>query len=208
MKDLQHNVAELIKKLRNMSGAGFLDCKKALEETNYDIEKAMVLLRERGAAKALSKTANVTKNGVIVSYIHPGDRIGVLLELNCETDFVARTDEFKNLAKELAMQVAACAPRWVSKDDVPKEVIEQEKEIYKKQLLQDEKNKNKSESVIDKIVEGKLEKFFEENCLLEQPYIRDPQGKQKVKDLILQTIAKVQENINVRRFTRYVLGEE
>jgi elongation factor Ts len=208
MKDLQNNVAELIKKLRNMSGAGFLECKKALEETNYDIEKAMVLLRERGAAKALSKTANVTKNGVIVSYIHPGERIGVLLELNCETDFVARTDEFKNLAKELAMQVAACAPRWVSKDDVPKEVIEQEKEIYKKQLLQDEKNKNKPESVIDKIVEGKLEKFFEENCLLEQPYIRDPQGKQKVKDLILQTIAKVQENINVRRFTRYVLGEE
>jgi elongation factor Ts len=208
MKDLQNNVAELIKKLRNMSGAGFLDCKKALEETNYDIEKAMVLLRERGAAKALSKTANITKNGVIVSYIHPGERIGVLLELNCETDFVARTDEFKNLAKELAMQVAACAPRWVSKDDVPKEVIEQEKEIYKKQLLQDEKNKNKPESVIDKIVEGKLEKFFEENCLLEQPYIRDPQGKQKVKDLILQTIAKVQENINVRRFTRYVLGEE
>jgi elongation factor Ts len=208
MKDLQNNVAELIKKLRNMSGAGFLDCKKALEETNYDIEKAMVLLRERGAARALSKTANVTKNGVVVSYIHPGERIGVLLELNCETDFVARTDEFKNLAKELAMQVAACAPRWVSKDDVPKEVIEQEKEIYKKQLLQDEKNKNKPESVIDKIVEGKLEKFFEENCLLEQPYIRDPQGKQKVKDLILQTIAKVQENINVRRFTRYVLGEE
>ena len=208
MKDLQNNVAELIKKLRNMSGAGFLDCKKALEETNYDIEKAMILLRERGAAKALSKTANVTKNGVIVSYIHPGERIGVLLELNCETDFVARTDEFKNLAKELAMQVAACAPRWVSKEDVPKEVIEQEKEIYKKQLLQDEKNKNKPESVIDKIVEGKLEKFFEENCLLEQPYIRDPQGKQKVKDLILQTIAKVQENINVRRFTRYVLGEE
>jgi elongation factor Ts len=208
VKDLQNNVAELIKKLRDMSGAGFLDCKKALEETNYDIEKAMVLLRERGAAKALSKTANVTKNGVIVSYIHPGDRIGVLLELNCETDFVARTDEFKNLAKELAMQVAACAPRWVSKDDVPKEVIEQEKEIYKKQLLQDEKNKNKPESVIDRIVEGKLEKFFEENCLLEQPYIRDPQGKQKVKDLILQTIAKVQENINVRRFTRYVLGEE
>jgi elongation factor Ts len=208
MKDLQNNVAELIKKLRNMSGAGFLDCKKALEETNYDIEKAMVLLRERGAAKALSKTANITKNGVIVSYIHPGERIGVLLELNCETDFVARTDEFKNLAKELAMQVAACAPRWVSKEDVPKEVIEQEKEIYKKQLLQDEKNKNKPESVIDKIVEGKLEKFFEENCLLEQPYIRDPQGKQKVKDLILQTIAKVQENINVRRFTRYVLGEE
>ncbi len=208
MKDAQINVPELIKKLRSMSGAGFLDCKKALEETNYDIEKAMVLLRERGVAKALTKTSNVTKNGLVVSYIHPGDRIGVLLELNCETDFVARTEEFKNLAKELAMQIAACAPRWVSKEDVPKEVIEQEKEIYRKQLLQDEKNKNKPQTVIDKIIEGKLEKFYEETCLLEQPYIRDPQGKQKVKDLILQTMAKLQENINVRRFTRYVLGEE
>jgi len=208
MKDTQTNVSELIKKLRSMSGAGFLECKKALEETNYDIEKAMVLLRERGAAKALSKTANVTKNGVVVAYIHPGDRIGVLLELNCETDFVARTDEFKNLAKELAMQIAACNPRWVSKETVPEDVIQQEKEIYRKQLLQDEKNKNKPQAVLDKIVEGKLEKFYEETCLLEQPYIRDPQGKQKIKDLILQTIAKVQENINVRRFTRYVLGEE
>ncbi len=206
MKDV--NTLELIKKLRSMSGAGFLDCKKALEETNYDIEKAMVLLRERGIAKALTKISNVTKNGVIVAYIHPGERIGVLLELNCETDFVARTDEFKSLAKELAMQVAACAPRWVSKEDVPKEVIEQEKEIYRKQLLQDEKNKNKPQAVIDKIIEGKLEKFYEETCLLEQPYIRDPQGKQKVKDLVLQTISKLQENINVRRFTRYVLGEE
>ncbi len=206
MKDV--NTLELIKKLRSMSGAGFLDCKKALEETNYDIEKAMVLLRERGIAKALTKISNVTKNGVIVAYIHPGERIGVLLELNCETDFVARTDEFKSLAKELAMQVAACAPRWVSKEDVPKEVIEQEKEIYRKQLLQDEKNKNKPQTVIDKIIEGKLEKFYEETCLLEQPYIRDPQGKQKVKDLVLQTISKLQENINVRRFTRYVLGEE
>jgi len=206
MKDV--NTLELIKKLRSMSGAGFLDCKKALEETNYDIEKAMVLLRERGIAKALTKISNVTKNGVIVAYIHPGERIGVLLELNCETDFVARTDEFKSLAKELAMQVAACAPRWVSKEDVPKEVIEQEKEIYRKQLLQDEKNKNKPQTVIDKIIEGKLEKFYEETCLLEQPYIRDPQGKQKVKDLVLQTISKLQENINIRRFTRYVLGEE
>ncbi len=205
---MSKNVTELVQKLRSISNAGFLDCKKALEETNYDIEKALVLLRERGVAKALTKTANVAKNGIIASYIHPGDRIGVLLELNCETDFVARTDEFKNLAKELCMQIAACNPRWVSKEDVPQEVINQEKEIYKKQLLQDEKNRNKPEHVIEKIVEGKLEKFYEETCLLEQPYIRDNQGKQKVKDLVLQAISKLQENITVRRFVRFVLGEE
>ncbi|MCS7151917.1 MAG: elongation factor Ts [Endomicrobia bacterium] len=202
------NVNELIQKLRSMSGAGILDCKKALDETNYDVEKALVLLRERGIVKAMSKTANVTKNGVIASYIHPGDRIGVLLELNCETDFVARTDEFRNLAKELCLQIAACSPKWVTKEDVPKEVLEQERDIYKKQLLQDEKNKNKPDDVLEKIVEGRLQKFYEEVCLLEQPYIRDPQGKQKIKDLILQVISKLQENVTVRRFTRYVLGEE
>lgn len=202
------NITELIQKLRNISGAGILDCKKALQETNYDIEKALILLRERGIVKAMSKTANVTKNGVIASYVHPGERIGVLLELNCETDFVARTDEFKNLAKELCLQIAACNPRWVSKEDVPEDVIQQEKEIYKKQLMQDEKNKGKPDNVLDKIIEGRLQKFYEETCLLEQPYIRDPQGKQKIKDLILQTISKLQENISIRRFTRYVLGEE
>jgi len=204
----KQNVSELIQKLRSISGAGILDCKKALEETNFDIEKALVLLRERGATKALSKTSRVAKNGIIASYIHSGDKIGVLLELNCETDFVARTDEFRNLAKELCLQIAASNPRWIKKEDVPQEVIGQEKEIYKKQLLQDEKNKNKPENVIDKIVEGRLEKFFEETCLLEQPYIRDPQGKQKVKDLILQTISKIGENITIKRFTRYILGEE
>jgi len=204
----KQNISELIQKLRSISGAGILDCKKALEETNFDVEKALVLLRERGATKALSKTSRVAKNGIIASYIHSGDKIGVLLELNCETDFVARTDEFRNLAKELCLQIAASNPRWIKKEDVPQDVIAQEKEIYKKQLLQDEKNKNKPENVIDKIVEGRLEKFFEETCLLEQPYIRDPQGKQKVKDLILQTISKTGENITIKRFTRYVLGEE
>lgn len=205
---VQQNINDLVKKLREISGAGFLECKKALEETNCDIEKALVLLRERGVAKALTKTANITKNGIITAYIHPGERIGVLLELNCETDFVARTDEFRNLAKELSMQIAACDPKWISPEDVPKEVIEREKEIYRKQLLQDEKNKNKPESVLEKIIEGKLAKFYEETCLLEQPYIRDPQGKQKVKDLILQTMSKLQENITVRRFVRYVLGSD
>lgn len=204
----QVNVSELIQKLRTISGAGILDCKKALEETNYDIEKALILLRERGATKALSKTSRVAKNGIISSYIHSGDKIGVLLELNCETDFVARTDEFRNLAKELCLQIAAANPRWIKKEDIPEEILKQEKEIYKKQLMQDEKNKNKPENVIEKIVEGRIEKFYEETCLLEQPYIRDPQGKQKVKDLILQTISKTGENITVRRFVRFVLGEE
>ncbi len=208
MTQTSKDLAALVQKLRSISGAGILECKKALQDANNDIEKALVLLRERGATKALDKTSKVAKNGVVASYIHPGDRIGVLLELNCETDFVARTDEFKNLAKEICMQIAACAPRWVSKEDVPEEVIKQEREIYKKQLLQDEKNKNKPESVLEKIIEGRLEKFYEETCLLEQPYIRDPQGKQKIKDLILQVIAKTQENITVRRFVRYVLGEE
>ncbi|MFN3550396.1 MAG: translation elongation factor Ts [Endomicrobiia bacterium] len=202
------NVSELIQKLRSISGAGILDCKKALEETNYDLEKALILLRERGATKALSKTSRVAKNGMISSYIHSGDKIGVLLELNCETDFVARTDEFRNLAKELCLQIAAASPKWVKKEDVPEEVIKQEKDIYKKQLMQDEKNKNKPENVIDKIVEGRIEKFYEETCLLEQPYIRDPQGKQRVKDIILQTISKTGENITVKRFVRFVLGEE
>lgn len=208
MTDTTNDLASLVQKLRSISGAGILECKKALQETNNDIEKALILLRERGATKALDKTSKIARNGVIASYIHPGDRIGVLLELNCETDFVARTDEFRKLAKEICMQIAACAPKWVSKEDIPEDVIKQEKEIYKKQLLQDEKNKNKPEDVLEKIIEGRLSKFYEETCLLEQPYIRDPQGKQKVKDLILQTISKIQENISVRRFVRYVLGEE
>jgi elongation factor Ts len=202
------NVTELVQKLRSISGAGILECKKALEETGNDIEKSLVLLRERGATKALSKTTRVANNGIITSYIHAGEKIGVLLELNCETDFVARTEEFKNLGKEICLQIAATNPRWVKKEDVPKEVLDKEREIYLKQLKQDEKNKSKPDNVLEKIVEGKLAKFYEETCLLEQPYIRDPQGKQKVNDLIVQTIAKVGENITVRRFVRYVLGEE
>ena len=185
-----------------------MECKKALEETKGDLDKAMVILRERGAVKALSKSGRSTKAGVIASYIHAGDRVGVLLELNCETDFVAKTDEFKTLAKELCLQVAAAAPRWVRPEDVPPEVIAQEKDIYRKQLLQDDKNKGKPENVLDKIVEGRVTKFYEETCLVEQPYVRDSSGKQKVRDVLVQTIARVGENITVRRFTRYVLGEE
>lgn len=202
------NTTELVQKLRTISGAGILECKKVLEETDNDIEKSLVLLRERGATKAMNKSMRVAKNGIITSYIHAGEKLGVMLELNCETDFVARTDEFKNLAKEICLQIAACGPRWIKKEDIPKEVLEQEKEIYMKQLMQDEKNKSKPKSVLEKIVEGKLTKFYEETCLLEQPYIRDTQGKQKVNDIIVQTIAKTGENITIKRFTRYVLGEE
>ncbi len=206
--DSKQQITNLIQKLRNISGAGILDCKKALEESNFDIDKALILLRERGITKALSKSERVANNGIIAAYIHAGDKIGVLLEINCETDFVARTDEFKKLAKEICLQIAACNPKWIKKEDVPQSVLEQEKEIYKKQLLQDEKNKSKPHSVIEKIVEGRIEKFYEETCLLEQPYIRDTQGKQKVKDLILEAISKLGENISIKRFTRYVLGEE
>lgn len=202
------NITELVQKLRTISGAGILECKKVLEETNNDIEKSLILLRERGATKAMNKSMRVAKNGIITSYIHAGEKIGVMIELNCETDFVARTEEFKNLAKEICLQIAACNPRWIKKEDVPQEVLQQEKEIYMKQLKQDEKNKSKPDNVLEKIVEGKLTKFYEETCLLEQPYIRDTQGKQKVNDLIVQTIAKTGENITIKRFIRYVLGEE
>jgi len=205
---VSENMTALVTKLRGMSGAGILECKKALEETKGDLDKAMVILRERGATKALSKSSRSTKAGVIASYIHAGDRVGVLLELNCETDFVAKTDEFKALAKELCLQVAAASPRWVKPDNVPAEVVAQEQDIYRKQLLQDDKNKGKPGNVLDKIVEGRMTKFYEETCLLEQPYVRDASGKQKIKDLLVQTIAKVGENITVRRFARYVLGEE
>jgi len=195
---------QLIQKLREISGAGVLDCKKALEQTNGNIEKALQILREKGATQVLKKSVREAKNGLISAYIHHGDKIGVLLEVNCETDFVARTDEFKNLVKELGLQIAAANPLWVSSQQIPKDVIEREKEIYKKQLL----HENKPEKMIEKIIEGKLQKFYDQVCLLEQPYIRDPQGKQKVKDLVNSVIAKTGENIVVKRFVRFQLGEE
>ena len=194
--------AEMVKKLRDMTGAGMMDCKKALEEADGDFEKAVEILRKKGAAKAAKKAGRATREGIITSYIHFNGRIGVLLELNCETDFVARTDEFKELAYNLAKQVAAMNPKWVSKEDVPQEVIEKEKEIYREQL----KDSGKPEHVIEKIIEGKLEKFFEENCLLEQEYIFE-EGK-KVKDIINEVIGKIGENIRVSRFVRMEVGEE
>lgn len=195
---------EMIQNLRKITGAGILDCKNALTEAGGNIDKAIEILREKGKTTTLKKSTKETKNGIIYSYIHPGSRIGVLLELNCETDFVARTEEFKNLAKEISMQIAALGPLWISKEDVPQDVIEKEKEIYKKQLLEE----GKPEKILDKIIEGRLAKFYEQVVLMEQPYIRDTQGREKIKDLISNCISKTGENIKVKRFVRYCLGEE
>ncbi len=195
--------ASLVKKLRDETGADMMDCKKALVEAEGDLEKAKEILRKKGIDAASKKAGRATSNGRIESYIHMEGKIGVLIEVGCETDFVARTDDFKQLAKNLAMQIAAMKPVYVSRDSVPQDVIEKEKEIYKAQIPPD-----KPEQVIERILEGKLEKFFEENCLLEQVYIRDEEGKIKVKDYISETIAKLGENIVVKRFTRYELGEE
>jgi len=194
--------ADLIKELRERTGAGILDCKKALEKTGGDIDKAVEELRKMGIAKADKKLSRETKEGLIEAYIHPGAKLGVLVELSCETDFVANTKEFKELAHNIAMQIAAQAPSFVKREDIPQEVIEKEKEIYREQL----KNSGKPEHVIEKIVEGKLEKFYEEACLYEQPYIKDPSIT--VEELIKTHIAKFGENIRVKRFARFRIGEE
>jgi len=193
--------AEAVKELRNRTGAGMMDCKRALEETGGDIEKAIEILRMKGLAAAAKKAGRVAKEGLVHAYIHGGGRIGVLIEVNCETDFVARTEEFKDLVHNLAMQVAAARPEYVKREDVPEEVIEREKSILRAQAL----NEGKPEKVVEKIVSGRLEKFFQENCLLEQPYIKDPE--RKVKVLIAEKIAKLGENIEVRRFARFEVGE-
>ncbi|NIM03706.1 translation elongation factor Ts [bacterium] len=193
---------DLIRELRNKTGAGVMDCKQALSEAGGDIQKAQDILRAKGSIVAIKRSARDTKEGLVSSYVHSGSKLGVLLEMNCETDFVAKTSEFSQLAKELAMQIAAMDPLWIKPEDVPKEVIEKEKEIYKKQAQES----GKPEKVIDKIAQGRLEKYFTQVCLLEQPYIKDP--KLKVKDLITETVTKLGENIRVGRFTRFKVGEE
>lgn len=192
---------ELIKELRAKTGAGIVDCKKALAEANGNIDKAIEILREKGIAKAVKKAGRATNQGIVSAYIHPGAQLGVLVELDCETDFVARTDEFKNLANEIALQIAATDPDYVDRDEVPEEVIEKEKEIYRKQL----EEQKKPAHIIDKIIEGKIETFYKEHCLLDLPYIRDE--KVTIKDLIKEYIAKFGENITVRRFARFKVGE-
>jgi len=193
--------AATVKELRDKTGAGMMDCKRALEEANGEIEKAIEILREKGIAKAAKKSGRATKEGLIASYIHPGDKLGVLVEINCETDFVAKTDVFKELVKDVAMQVAAASPLVISREELSEEMIEKEKQIYKTQAL----NEGKPEKIIDKIVNGKIEKYFKEVCLLEQPFIRDQD--RTITDLFNDAITKLGENMMIKRFCRYRLGE-
>lgn len=193
--------AQNVKELRERTGAGMMDCKKALMEANGDMGKAIDILREKGLAAAAKKAGRIANEGLVEAYIHGGGRIGVLVEVNCETDFVANTDEFKSFVKEICMQIAAANPQYVLREDIPASVIEKEKEILKAQAL----NEGKPEKILDKIIEGRIEKFYKENCLLEQLYIRD--SEKTIKDLLNEKIAKLGENILIRRFTRYERGE-
>ncbi|HEX9155433.1 MAG TPA: translation elongation factor Ts [Nitrospira sp.] len=193
--------SQLVKELREKTGAGILDCQKALQETGDDIEKAVDYLRQKGLAAAQKKSGRETNQGLIHAYIHMGGKIGVLIEVNCETDFVARNEEFKAFVNDLALQVAAAKPLYVKRDDIPKELVDKERAIYEGQA----KEMGKPPAAWPKIVEGKLEKFYQESCLMEQAFIKDPAVM--VKDLLAQKIAKIGENMNIRRFTRYQLGE-
>jgi len=193
--------AQMVKDIRDATSASFIDCKKALEETSGNVDKAVEILRVKGLAKASKKAGRDTPEGVVTSYIHAGGKIGVLLEVNCETDFVARNDEFREFTKEVAMQIAATNPTYVTEADVPEDIINKEKEIMKAQVIES----GKPDNIADKIVEGKISKYFEENCLVNQIYIRDT--KRKISDLLSDLIAKVGENIKIRRFERFQLGE-
>ena len=193
--------SSLVKELREKTGAGILDCQKALQETGDDIEKAIDYLRQKGLAAAQKKSGRETNQGLIHAYIHMGGKIGVLIEVNCETDFVARNEEFKAFVNDLALQVAAAKPAYVKREDIPKDIVDKERAIYEGQA----KEMGKPPAAWAKIVDGKLEKFYQESCLMEQAFIKDPAVM--VKDLLAQKIAKIGENMNIRRFTRYQLGE-
>ncbi len=193
--------AALVKELRERTGAGMMDCKRALVEKNGDMEAAIEYLREKGLAAAAKKSGRIASEGLVDAYIHAGGKIGVLIEVNCETDFVAKTDEFKQLVRDLAMHIAAQNPTYVSKEQIPAEVVEKEREILRAQAL----NEGKPEKIVDKMVEGRIEKFFSEVCLLNQPFVRD--ADVTVGELITSKIASIGENISVRRFERFVLGE-
>jgi elongation factor Ts len=190
-----------VKSLREKTGAGMMDCKKALEETAGDPERAVAYLREKGIAKAASKAGRVTKEGLIYAYIHPGDKLGVMVEVNCETDFVARTDEFRGFVKDIAMHVAASDPVAISREEIDPALVESEKQIYRTQAI----NEGKPEKILDKIVNGKLDKFFAESCLLEQAFVKDPE--RTVNQLLQALVAKLGENIMIKRFERFRLGE-
>jgi elongation factor Ts len=194
--------AQLVKELRDRTGAGVMDCKEALNATNDDLETAVDYLRKKGIASAAKKAGREAKEGVVGAYIHAGAKLGVLVEINCESDFVARTDAFQDLVKDIGMQVAATNPTYVAREDVPGDVLEKEREIYREQMA----DQKKPPQVIDKIVEGKLEKFFSESCLLEQAFIKDASGKTTVKDLVATTTAKTGERVVVKRFARFQIG--
>lgn len=193
--------ASQVRDLREKTGAGIMDCKKALAETKMDFEAAVKYLREKGLASAAKRADKVTSEGLVGSYIHAGGKVGVLVEINCETDFVAKTEEFQSLVKDIAMHIAALNPYYVRREDVPQDVIERERSIYTTQAAQS----NKPEKVIEKMVDGKIEKFFQEACLLEQPFVKNPDIT--VKDLLTATLAKLGENISIKRFARFKVGE-
>jgi elongation factor Ts len=193
--------ATVVKELREKTGAGFMDCKKALAETGGNLEKAVDYLRQKGLAAAAKRADRVAADGAVGAYVHPGGKIGVLVEINCQTDFVARTTEFQTLLKDMAMQIAAASPHYVKREEVPGDEIAKEREIYYRQALES----GKPEKVIEKIVEGQMERFYSEVCLLEQAFIKDPD--RKVTDIINDAITRMGEKIEVRRFARYHLGE-
>jgi elongation factor Ts len=194
--------AAMVKELREITGAGMMDCKAALQETNGDLEKAVDVLRKKGIAKAEKKSSREVKDGLVEAYIHAGGKLGVLVEINCETDFVAKTEDFKEFARNVAMQVAATNPVSVTREEVPRHIVDHEMEIYKDQA----KSSGKPDHILEKIAQGKMDKFFAENVLLEQAYIRNPE--KTVKDYLTEIIAKLGENITIRQFARFRIGDE
>jgi elongation factor Ts len=194
-----------VKSLREKTGAGMMECKKALTEADGNEDQAVEILRKRGIATAGKKAGRVAAEGAVGSYIHMGGKVGVLVEVNCETDFVARTEEFQSLVKDIAMHIAAAEPRYVTREEVPSDILDKEREITRAQIANDPKNANKPEQVIEKIVEGRLNKFYEEAVLVDQPFVKDP--AKTINELLTEKIAKTGERITVRRFSRYKMGE-
>jgi elongation factor Ts len=197
--------ADLVKELREKTGAGMMDCKKALVESQGNFDKAVEYLRKKGLSAAAKKADRVANQGAVASYIHGGGKIGVLVEVNCETDFVARNEQFQGFVRDVAMHIAAANPQWIRSEEVPAATIEKEKEIWLAQLKQDPKNANKPAQVMEKILEGKVKKFFDETCLLNQAFVKDPD--KTISQLTTEMVAKIGENINIRRFVRFTLGE-
>lgn len=193
--------AAMVKELRGQTGSGMMDCKRALQETDGDVKKAVDYLRKKGLAKAQKRAGRATSEGVVFPYIHPGSKLGVLVEINCESDFVAKTEDFLEFAKNIAMHVAASNPAGLSPEDISEDVVSREREIYRAQALE----QGKPENIVDKIVDGQVQKFYKDSCLMSQPYIREP--KKTVQDILTEAIAKIGENIQIKRFARFQIGE-